>query len=77
MRTLSLDVTVRAVDGKDVSLTTESGHPFALPAEHVPFPCEPGGRFPLDLGALASAPLAEPGRAALAKAMLNEILTAS
>jgi len=71
------NVTVVGTDGKDVLLSTGSGHAFSLPAEHAPPRCVQGTSFCLDMGSVTSATMTEHARMRAAKALLNEILTAT
>lgn len=77
MRSLPLHVTVAAYDGRTATLATENGHTFPLRAERLPGPCEAGTAFCLPLEEVANWTLAEEERAALSRAMLNEMLTVS
>lgn len=75
MRSLPLQVTVAAYDGRMATLTTEGGHSFTLSGDRLPGACEPGSAFCLQLEDVATWPLPEQERASLAAAMLNEMLT--
>ncbi|HTM68035.1 MAG TPA: hypothetical protein VL426_01945 [Candidatus Binatia bacterium] len=75
MRSLPLRVTVEAFDGRTARLATEGGHAFALGADRLPGPCETGAAFCLQLEDVATWTLPEEERSALARAMLNELLT--
>lgn len=75
MRSLPLRVTVAAFDGRTATLSTDGGHAFALGAERLPGACAEGAEFCLQLEDVAAWTLPEEERVALARAMLNEMLT--
>jgi len=77
MRSLPLQVTVAAYDGRTATLTTENGHSFTLGGDRVPGVCETGSAFCLQLEDVATWTLPEEHRVSLAAAMLNEMLTVS
>ena len=77
MRSIPLQVTVAAYDGRTATLTTESGHAFALTGQRLPGSCEPGSSFCLQLEDVAGWTLLEEERVAFSRAMLHEMLTVS
>ncbi len=77
MRSLPLDVTVEAYDGRMATLATENGHVFAISGSHLKGACEPGSAHCLKLEEVVAWPLQEEERIALSRAMLHEMLTAS
>jgi hypothetical protein len=76
MSSLPVRVIIETHDGERATLVTGGGHRFSWPAAHLP-PCAPGDALCLDIGAFASAPVDDGHRLAAARAMLNELLTAT